>query len=113
MYYRIVEDQNIWYLNCNARIRSNDAWGAFFMNIFGLTMFNRDIVATKIHKLTDKEVRLGRFNWQADSFHIYGKDIEAFKQRLYNRVFNSKFEDRVYNFYSKLVQDIWEETNDI
>ena len=37
IWYRLLEDEadGTWWLNCNIRFRSNDAWGASFMNMFG------------------------------------------------------------------------------
>jgi len=35
LWYRLVEDEErVRWLNCNVRFRSNDAWGASFMNMF-------------------------------------------------------------------------------
>jgi thymidylate synthase len=109
IWYRILEEDNIWYLNCNVRFRSNDAWGANFMNMFGFTQFNKLLIADEISKRTGKEVRLGRMNWQADSFHIYGKDIQQAKERLINRIDNTSFESRTMNFYDEMIQEIYNE----
>ncbi|MDP2991118.1 MAG: thymidylate synthase, partial [Kiritimatiellota bacterium] len=111
IWYRIVEDeQGIGWLNCNIRFRSNDAWGANFMNMFGFTLFNRDIIAAGVAQLRKKELRLGRMNWQADSFHIYGKDIAGARQRLFDRLATTQFKDRVYNFYDPDIQEIYQES---
>ena len=48
-------------------------------------------------------------NWQADSFHIYGKDIAGARQRLFDRLASTQFEDRVYNFYDPDIQEIYQE----
>ena len=81
LWYRILEDDaGVWWLNCNVRFRSNDAWGASFMNMFGLTMFNRDVVAAGVARRAGRRVELARMNWQADSFHIYGKDRPGAEQ---------------------------------
>lgn len=110
IWYRILEDsQGVQWLNCNVRFRSNDAWGANFMNIFGFTMFNRTIIADEIQRRTGKTVKLGRMNWHADSFHIYGKDIEQAEQRLFNRIATSTFEERVYNFNDEMIQEMYHE----
>jgi len=52
---------------------------------------------------------MGRINWQADSWHIYGKDIKQVKERLFDRMATSKFEDRVYNFYDPDIQEMYHE----
>jgi len=109
MWLRIMEDSGVWYLNTNIRFRSNDAWGAYFMNSFGLTMFLKDIIAKPISEKSGKEVRLGRINWQADSWHIYGKDIKQAKERLFDRLESTKFEDRVFNFYDPEIQEMYNE----
>jgi thymidylate synthase len=99
LWYRILEDDDgVQWLNVNVRFRSNDAWGANFMNMFGFIMFNRDMIAAEVARRTGKTVRLARMNWQADSYHIYGKDIEQAEQRLFKRLGTTTFEDRVYRF---------------
>ncbi|MBN1442268.1 MAG: hypothetical protein JXA90_06140, partial [Planctomycetes bacterium] len=100
LWYRLVEGEapgEAW-LNCNVRFRSNDAWGASFMNMFGFTLFNRDVIADGIASRTGRTIHLGRLNWHADSYHIYGKDIADAKQRLFDRIATTDFQKRVYNF---------------
>lgn len=111
LWYRIAEEDGEYYLNCNVRIRSNDAWGACFMNMFGLTIFNREIIADEIQKRSGKKVHLARMNWQADSWHIYGKDIKQARERLFDRVFDTCFASRVYNFYDPDIQEIYFEAD--
>jgi len=109
LWYRLNEDPAAgeWWLNCNIRFRSNDAWGASFMNMFGFIMFNKEVIADGIAKRTGKTVKIGRLNWQADSYHIYGKDILDAKQRLFDRLAIGTFEDRVYNFDDETIQEIY------
>jgi thymidylate synthase len=110
LWYRISEDaQGVWWLNCNIRFRSNDAWGAHFMNMFGFVLFNRDIIAAEVGKRAGKTVKLARLNWHADSFHIYGKDLDAARQRLFDRVRTTPFEERVYAFSDPMIQEIYTE----
>ena len=110
LWYRILEDaQGVWWLNCNIRFRSNDAWGANFMNMFGFALFNRDVMAAEIGRRAGKTVKLGRLNWQADSFHIYGKDIDIARQRLFDRIKTTAFEDRTYCFNDPMIQEIYAE----
>jgi len=109
LHYRIVEDDDgVWWLNCNIRFRSNDAWGANFMNMFGFVQFNRDMVAGPLSRKAGKKVEMGRLNWHADSYHIYGKDIEDFEKRLLTRL-NKPFASRVYNFFDPAIQEIYTE----
>ena len=108
LWYRILDDKDgKGWLNCNVRFRSNDAWGANFMNMFGLVQFNRLLIADEIEGRTGRKVGLGRLNWQADSFHIYGKDIEAAEQRLFRRLDEGELSDRTYRFSDPLIQEIY------
>ncbi len=114
LWYRIIEDENgDWWLNCNVRFRSNDAWGASFMNMFGFINFNKNLVADEIAKRTGKKIGLGRMNWQADSYHIYGKDIENAKQLLFDRIDSISFEDRTFNFYDDFIQEMYNDAEKI
>ncbi len=110
LWYRIVkDDEGTDWLNCNVRFRSNDAWGASFMNMFGFIRFNEEIIAAGIAAGTGRPVRMGRLNWQADSYHIYGKDIVAARRSLFDRLESTDFTDRVYNFSDPLISEIYEE----
>jgi thymidylate synthase len=113
LWYRLTDDYHPDHkvLNCNVRFRSNDAWGAHFMNAFGFTMFNKEVICKGIEELTGWKVFLGRMNWQADSFHIYGKDIQQAEERLFNRVKEplDNIESRIYNFDDPMIQEMWEE----
>ncbi|MBT3274040.1 MAG: hypothetical protein HN368_12860 [Spirochaetales bacterium] len=109
IWYRLVEDEGAWVLDCNVRFRSNDAWGANFMNMFGITHFSRLLIADPLEKRLNKKIILGRMNWQADSYHLYGKDQEEFCKRFWNRLSETTFEDRVYYFFDEMIQEIWSE----
>jgi thymidylate synthase len=109
LWYRLTDTPDSGYaLNCNVRIRSNDAWGANFMNMFGFTMFNKDVVAAGIERMTGKKVTLGRMNWHADSFHVYGKDLDAFKKRLIDRL-DLSFSQRVMEFSDPEIRAAYDE----
>ena len=110
LWYRILEDDDgVQWLNCNVRFRSNDAWGANFMNMFGLVMFSKERVADELARRTGRTVKLGRLNWQADSYHIYGKDIPQAKARLIDRLDTTAFVDRVLNFHDETIQEMYRE----
>ena len=110
LWYRILEDERgVWWLNVNIRFRSNDAWGANFMNMFGFILFNRDIIAAEIARRSGRTVKLARLNWQADSYHIYGKDIATARQRLFDRLGTTSFADRTYEFTDPMIQEIYME----
>jgi thymidylate synthase len=109
LWYRILEDEEgTWWLNCNIRFRSNDAWGASFMNMFGFIQFNKEVIAAGITKKTGKTVKLGRMNWQADSYHIYGKDIQAARERLFDRVADMAFEERTMPFTDPFIREMYD-----
>ncbi|MEN7972822.1 MAG: thymidylate synthase [Verrucomicrobiota bacterium] len=113
IWYRIQEDDDgVWWLNTNIRFRSNDAWGANFMNMFGYVMFSKEMIADAVAERTGKTVKLGRLNWQADSYHIYGKDIEYARERLINRIETTDFEDRVYEFSDEIIREIYDEAEE-
>jgi thymidylate synthase len=108
LWYRIIEDEEgTWWLNCNVRFRSNDAWGASFMNMFGFINFNKNVIAAGISEKTGKRIELGRMNWHADSYHIYGKDIENAKQLLFDRIDSMSFEERTFNFYDEFILEMY------
>ncbi|MCG3149910.1 MAG: hypothetical protein PCFJNLEI_03377 [Verrucomicrobiae bacterium] len=110
LWYRLVTDEaGADWLNCNVRFRSNDAWGANFMNMFGFVMFNKEIIAAGIQQRTGKPVQLGRLHWHADSYHIYGKDIADAKQRLFDRLATTTFDERVYSFQDEMIRDMYNE----
>ncbi len=110
IWYRILEDEEgVWWLNCNVRFRSNDAWGANFMNMFGFIQFSQSVIGAEVARRSGRKVELGRLHWHADSFHIYGKDIAQAEARLFNRLDSSAFEDRVYNFQDEMIQEMYHE----
>ncbi len=109
LWYRILEDEEgIYWLNCNIRFRSNDAWGASFMNMFGFIQFNKEIIAAEVAKRTGKTIKLGRLNWQADSYHIYGKDIQQAKEMLFDRIGSLGMEERTYNFSDEFIYEMYD-----
>jgi thymidylate synthase len=108
LWYRIIEEKGVWWLNCNMRFRSNDAWGANFMNMFGFIRFNREVIADEIAKRSGKIVKLGRLNWHADSYHIYGKDIQQAKEMLFDRIEEMPFENRIFNFNDDFIWQIYD-----
>jgi thymidylate synthase len=110
LWYRILEDDaGTYWLNCNVRFRSNDAWGANFMNMFGFIQFNRKIIADAVAAKSGHKVELARLNWHADSYHIYGKDIAAAKTQLFDRMDTMSFDRRTYNFCDESIQEMYNE----
>ncbi len=109
LWYRLLEEDGVYWLNCNVRFRSNDAWGASFMNMFGFIMFNKEVIAASLQERTGKTVKLGRLNWHADSYHIYGKDIADANARLFDRLANTSFQDRTYRFDDPMIHEMYDE----
>ena len=109
LWYRITEDSGNFYLNCNVRFRSNDAWGASFMNMFGFIYFNRNVIMRGLERRGMKNLKMSRLNWHADSYHIYGKDIKTFKERFYDRL-TSDYVGRTYCLSDPNIQSIWDES---
>ena len=110
LWYRILEDEDgVYWLNCNIRFRSNDAWGANFMNMFEFVQFNNEIIAAGVSEKTGKPIKLGRMNWQADSFHIYGKDIQTARERLFDRLTDMSFEERTICFNDEFIRSMYDD----
>ena len=86
-----------WLLNTNIRFRSNDAYKAAFMNMFALIQLQKKI-AERISELSGKNVILGRYVHQADSYHIYGSYMEEFENRFLRMHKERSFEDRTYRY---------------
>ncbi|MBN1301253.1 MAG: hypothetical protein JW995_08535 [Melioribacteraceae bacterium] len=86
-----------WYLNTNVRFRSNDAYKAAFMNMFALTQLQVKI-AEKISVLSGKQIKLGRYVHQADSYHLYGSYLDDFKSRFLKAYESRTFEERSFRY---------------
>lgn len=90
-------DNNKWILNMNIRFRSNDAYRAAFMNMFALVQLQKKI-AERISELSNKEVTLGRYVHQADSYHIYGSNFTEFEERFLKSMEKLPFEQRTFRY---------------
>jgi thymidylate synthase len=91
------EDNDQWYLNTNIRFRSNDAYKAAFMNMFAFIQLQTKI-AREIEKHSGKNVTLGRYVHQADSYHIYGSYFKEFEDRFLKALENRSFEERTCRY---------------
>jgi thymidylate synthase len=67
------------------------------MNIFAFVMLARK-VADRVEELTGKPLELGRYNHQADSYHVYGSNLAEFRDRFLANVEKRSFEDRTYRY---------------
>jgi thymidylate synthase len=93
----LQNDKGVWHLNSNVRFRSNDAYKAAFMNMFALIRLQENI-AQKISDLSAKEVKVGRYVHQADSYHIYGSYFKEFEERFIKALNNRTFEQRTFRY---------------
>jgi thymidylate synthase len=55
---------------------------------------------------------LGRMNWQADSFHIYGKDLKTVKERLLDRLEDMQFAERTMPFNDEFIRDMYDQAEE-
>jgi len=93
-------------LNANVRFRSNDAYKAAFMNMFALVQLQKDL-ASRIAERSGREVRLGRYVHQADSYHLYGSDFKEFQGRFLKALEQRTFEERTFRYAD--VKDLMDE----
>ena len=94
---RLLHQGDAWYLNTNIRFRSNDAYKAALMNMFAFIQLQTRIAA-RIAELSGREVRLGRYVHQADSYHIYGSYFEEFEKRFLRNLETRTFEQRTFRY---------------
>jgi len=107
LWFRILPDEEgVWRLNLNVRFRSRDAYDAAFMNCFALIKL-MERTANQIAERAGREVRLGRYLDESDSYHIYGHRLEDFRGRFLKQVANRAFEDRTWT--SEFVEPMFEE----
>jgi len=103
---RITFNGEVPILNMNVRFRSNDAYKAAFMNIFALVMLQARI-AGRITELIGRTVYVGRYCHLADSYHIYGSNMDEFEDRFLGAVEKRTFEERTFRYVD--IQEIMEE----
>ena len=83
------------------------------MNMFGFIRFNREVIADEIASRSGKSVRLGRMNWQADSYHIYGKDISRAKAMLFDRLDEMTMAERTFNFGDDFIREMYDRAGQV
>ena len=94
---RISEQEGQRVLSMNVRFRSNDAYKAAFMNIFALTRLQANL-ASRIAELSGQPVRPGRYCHIADSFHIYGSNLQEFEARFLGAIQRRTFDQRTMRY---------------
>ena len=65
------------------------------------------MIAAGVAEKTGKDVQLGRVNWHADSWHIYGSDLAEAEGRFFNRLETTTFTERTYNFHDEFIQQMY------
>ena len=78
---RLLPQNNSFSLQMHTHWRSRDAYRAAFMNIFALTELQK-VIAEKIKKRIEKEVKVGQYVDISDSYHIYGVSFLDFTNRF-------------------------------
>jgi len=91
-----TDNEGQLYLNINMRFRSRDAFDAAYMNDFAF-IFIAKKMAERISEIRGEEVKLGRLLDMSDSYHIYGKRAEAFKDGFIKLLKTRSFEDRTWS----------------
>jgi thymidylate synthase len=102
----LQDDRGDWFLNTNIRFRSNDAYKAAFMNMFAFIQLQQHIAGT-ISNLSGKNVKLGRYVHQADSYHIYGSYLKEFRNRFIQALQTRTFAQRTMRY--DMVRDMMAE----
>jgi thymidylate synthase len=93
----LPDDAGRWRLNTNVHFRSNDAYKAALMNMFALIQLQQRI-ADRIAELSGRDVVVGRYVHQADSYHIYGSYFREFEERFLKALHSRTFEQRTYRY---------------
>ncbi|MCK4602392.1 MAG: hypothetical protein KAU28_07985 [Phycisphaerae bacterium] len=93
LWCRVTPENGRNMLNMNVRIRSNDAYKAAFMNIYAWVRL-QELIAARISELAGKKIYVGRYAHMADSYHIYGSNLEEFEARFLGAIKRRTFEQR-------------------
>ena len=67
------------------------------------------MIPDEIARRSGKTVKLGRMNWQADSYHIYGRDIEKAKTMLFDRIESMTLEERTMEFNDPFIREMYDD----
>ncbi len=104
--------QSVWCrildgeLNMNVRFRSNDAYRAAFMNMFALIRLQK-MIAERVQELAGMPIKVGRYCHIADSYHIYGSNMDEFEGRFLKAIDERTFEQRTFRYED--IKDIMQE----
>lgn len=86
-----------WLLNTNIRFRSNDAYKAALMNMMAFIRL-QERIAGRISEISGRDIRLGRYVHQADSYHLYGSYFQEFEDRFLRMLQKRSFEERTFRY---------------
>lgn len=100
---RIIEVDNIKYLEMNTHWRSRDAYKAAFMNMFAITELQK-WMAEQVSNITKEKIEVGRYVDISDSYHIYGFYFKEFENSFLKLVHDRTFDKRVWDSTDKTVQ---------
>jgi thymidylate synthase len=104
--------QSVWCrilngkLCMNVRFRSNDAYKAAFMNIFALVQLQK-LITDRVAELSGMPLEVGRYCHIADSYHIYGSNMDEFENRFLGAYQTRGFMDRTFEYltFAKPIMD--------
>ncbi|MGD9496512.1 MAG: thymidylate synthase [Armatimonadota bacterium] len=88
MWFRVYGDRLV--MACH--MRSNDAFKASYMNMYGFTDLQREI-ARRLSARLGRQIGVGQYNHVVDSYHIYGSyfgEVERFLQTVQARSFQER-----------------------
>ncbi|MCX8036465.1 MAG: thymidylate synthase [Candidatus Sumerlaeia bacterium] len=89
LWFRVFDNRQ---LDMHASMRSNDAFKAAFMNMYAFTDLQR-WVAERLSERMGREIAVGRYIHEADSYHIYGSYFGEF-ERFLKLIASKSFEER-------------------
>lgn len=96
LWFRVLPGSDgLWRLNLNVRFRSRDAYDAAYMNGFALVHLMA-MVGERLAEKAGREVRLGRYVDESDSYHIYGSKLADFEARFMKQVSARSFDERTW-----------------
>jgi thymidylate synthase len=93
-----IDADGIWWLCVNTRMRSWDAYGAAFMNLWAFAGKQglQGALVEELRALTGKDVRCGRYVGIGDSYHVYGSDLAECHARFVKQLSTRTFEERTW-----------------
>ena len=106
----LPDEENTLMLNMNTHWRSRDLYGAWFMNVYAITDWQR-IIAEQISSELKKEIKVGRYMDISDSLHIYGKDFEKVAPEI-EKMQSTSYQERAWESTHPAFAAITEETRE-